>query len=106
MISCGVQAIKPETPSNMVPRTSLCVGATTAIWASGLQAPNHQASSAAVLVLPNPRPASTNHVRQSPGGVICVGLAVASHFARACAAGDLASDCVKSLSKIIANCCL
>jgi len=62
-------AISPESPSKHVDRTSDDVGAATNQRVPGFSQAHQPICSAAVLVLPAPRPASISQIdHQYPGG--------------------------------------
>ncbi len=65
----------PLSPSIITSRTSLAVGPTSAMRLEPRRSTFWRTRSAPVRVLPNPRPASTSQVRQSPSGASCFGRA-------------------------------
>ena len=71
----GVTFIIPDSPSTRTSRTSAAVRATKAKrrCPSFVILACSRTHSAAVRVLPNPRPASSNQIFQSPSGVRCSG---------------------------------
>ena len=74
---------KPDSPSAQVSRTSPNVGAMTAHLVLRCVIACQAIHSAAVLVLPAPRPARYNQVVQLSASGNCSGLAIsASHVAR------------------------
>ena len=62
----GEIAKMPLSPSTMTSRASAAVGATSATRRAVRAVTRARISSAPVRVLPNPRPASSSHTRQSP----------------------------------------
>ena len=69
--SSGIILIKPLTPPKQTLLKSPNVGATTAIKLLGCSNAYLITSSAPVLVLPQPRPASISHILKSSCGVNC-----------------------------------
>ena len=75
--------IRPESPSKHVALTSALVGAATSHRVFGSFHAHQAICSAAVRVLPAPRPASINQIdHQSPWGSVWCRCCVAYHFMR------------------------
>jgi len=64
----GATARSPLSPSIITARASPSEPPTSAIRAAGSASATLRTHSAPARVLPKPRPAMTNQVRQSPGG--------------------------------------